>query len=89
MPMSGINWRQCAEVFGNIGTLLEQTHRRQAVRGVVPDRNPCFSQQKVVSRPGIEPGTFRLRVCCNQESGEITPRLYARKCAGEVRRVRL
>ena len=65
MPMSGINWRQCAEVFGNIGTLLEQTHRRQTVRGVVPDRNPCFYEEKVVSRPGIEPGTFRLRVCCS------------------------
>ena len=36
MPMSGINWRQCAEVFGNIGTLLEQTHRRQTVRGLAP-----------------------------------------------------
>ena len=45
--------------------------------------------EKVVSRPGIEPGTFRLRVLCNQGSGEVTPRLYARHCAGEVRRDRL
>ena len=36
MPMSGINWRQCAEVFGNIGTLLEQTHRRQTACGLAP-----------------------------------------------------
>ena len=55
-----------ALTFQQIGTSLAQTGQtRKRVSGESRSNIAGFTEEKVVSRPGIEPGTFRLRVCCN------------------------